>query len=101
MPWLTRDTEQAGVVGGLCFVACLLIILLAVLVGCTPAIQHQVTAPQLDEVIKAIPKPCQVPPPIPAVVTIAIDGQNVDTDEGGELLLRSYVSTRSCLKGAR
>lgn len=96
---MTRDTEQAGVVGGLCFVACLLIILFVFIAGCTPTIEHR--APQIDEVIKAIPKPCPVPPPIPAVATIAIDGQNVDTDEGGELLLRSYVATRSCLKGVR
>lgn len=63
------------------------------LVGC---VEHRVTAPQLDALVKAAQCP-PVPalPPIPQQAHISIEGTTLHADDGGMLLLRSYVAARS------
>lgn len=50
---------------------------------------------------KAAPAPVVAPklslPEIPGKVRIVIDGDNVEADAGGEMLLRAYVEVREAL----
>lgn len=97
---MTRDTDAAGLAGGLCFLAFLVV--LTLVAGCAPKVQHQVTAPQLEPLAQLL-KPPACPPlmPIPARMLIDIDGADVTADVDGERFLRGYVATRSCLRGAK
>jgi hypothetical protein len=72
------------------------------LLGCTPGVEHRVTAPQIDAAIQALQKP-KCPPlmPIPAKMRIELDGQYIDTDAEGERFLRAYVASRDCYRGVK
>ena len=98
-----RDVVTSASVATLCFlaVAVMLVVELLNLPGCTPAVEHRVTVPQIDTAIKALKTPdCSKPPPIPQDVVIDIKGDRVTANTGGEQLLRDYVSARDCLRGA-
>lgn len=88
-------------------VAAFLILILAVLAGCTPTVKHE--APQLDQAAEAIKKivvegckPTQRVildmPPLPDKAHISIDGTTLKADEGGIAILRAYVKAREMLK---
>jgi len=49
---------------------------------------------------------CSIPPvlempPVPNKVNLVIDGDNIESDEGGEILLRNYVAARILLKAPK
>lgn len=76
-------------------------LLAAAMTACAVPVQHQVTAPQVDQLLAHLPKPCPPLMPIPAVMHIEIDGRDVTVDPEGDAFLRRYVSARDCLRGAR
>lgn len=80
---------------------------LLALASCTPTVEHQVTAPQLDpivEKIKALKPPVQCRQinllPVPNHVHLTIEGDFIGADAGGEQLLRGYVQCRSLYRAA-
>lgn len=94
---MRRNHELSGSIAGCCFILCLVMVIIAILTGCT--VEHR--APQLDAAIKAISQPrCPTLMPIPARMLIDIDGPSVTADIEGEAFLRQYVSVRSCLRAA-
>lgn len=87
--------------------AFLLVILVAILSGCTPTVNHEV--PQLDRAGEAIkklvvegckptPRVTLDMPPLPDKASITIDGTTLKADEGGIAILRAYVKARELLK---
>lgn len=77
------------------------------LASCTPTVEHQVTAPQLDPIvaqIKALNPPVQCRQinllPVPNQVHLTIEGDFIGADAGGEQLLRGYVQCRSLYRAA-
>lgn len=88
-------------------VATFLLLILAVLAGCTPTVNHRV--PQLDtatdtirkivvEGCKPTPRVTLDMPPLPDKANISIDGTTLKADEGGIAILRAYVKARELLK---
>jgi hypothetical protein len=77
-------------------------LLIAFFILMTGCVKHEVRAPQIDEAISAIKKPCPtvILPPIRQDVVIDIKGDKVTANAGGEELLRGYVQARSVM-GAR
>lgn len=94
--------------------AAFLILILAVLVGCTPTVKHE--APQLqaasdsirstsDSIRKIVVEGCKPTPrvtlgmpPLPDKANIRIDGTTLQADDGGIAILRAYVKARELLK---
>ena len=87
--------------------AFLLVILVAILSGCTPTVNHRV--PQLDtatdtirkivvEGCKPTPRVTLDMPPLPDKASITIDGTTLHADDGGIAILRAYVKARELLK---
>lgn len=108
-----RDCQDAllTTVAGAAF---LIVILAAVLSGCTPTVKHE--APQLQaasdsirstsesirkivvEGCKPTPRVTLDMPPLPDKANISIDGTTLKADEGGIAILRAYVKARELLK---
>lgn len=70
--------------------------------ACTPTVDHQVTAPQIDPIIKQMqalkpPVQCEMLDllPVPDQVHLVIEGDYIGADACGEQLLRGYVRCRS------
>lgn len=74
--------------------------------GCTnslvtlPELPKQ-TCPEPEKPVIELAKACPsiaMPEPIPKTVYIRIKDGNIDTDEGGEKLIREYAATRKAIK---
>ncbi len=108
---MSREWLDSLVVALFCFVvACVFgffLVLFGLLGGCTPTVEHQVTAPQLDTlsatmkkiVIEDCQKPVLAMPPVPQDCTLDIRPDSaVGSSKDCEDLLRFYVRARQLLK---
>lgn len=100
----TESQQQTAFAAVLCFLICAILVVAGALglFACTPKMEHQVVAPQLDQALdqlKKLKKPCRTIDlmPVPEHAYLIIEGDSVYADEGGggEQLLRGYVSCRS------
>ena len=84
----------------------LAVLSLCFLPACTPTVTVDHELPQLDRIGQAVQKivvqDCQRPtlamPPIPQECVIDIHGDKITVNDGGEILLKSYVQAREMLK---
>lgn len=110
---MSREWLDSLVVALFCFVgACVFAFFLALfglLAACTPAVKHQVTAPQLDTLGAAMKKivieDCQKPmlamPAIPQDCVIDIRGEVMTaSSQSCENLIRYYVKARELMRPA-
>lgn len=96
---MNTSHEESGVIAGLCFLICGFLIVVVLLTSC---VEHHLTAPQLDtalDKLASLPPPVKCRkldlPPVPDKATLAISGDKVTADAGGETLFRGYVTCRS------
>lgn len=82
----------------LLIVSVLALIFILLQVGCVSApIAPNFKLPEEQKACRSIALP-----PVPEHVRLIIDGDKVEADQGGELLFRGYVSSRSLfLRGAK